>query len=197
MMTLKPAILMWLLSVHLWFEMVQAEVNLTNVRYNSPKTGFLIPIFCGEYFFFFAKKKQHKLSGIIQWKYEKRPFCNAFTGKKETFLQEIQFRFLKTKIKQVRQFLQNQTVYLDFNSAGITIQFASKKTYFTCVSRKCNYFSQKSDIFLAQIQTLPFSSLEQEIWLATKEIIPTLKTDMKPIKTVETTMYKIEYTQKK
>ncbi|XP_053969613.1 cardioactive peptide isoform X3 [Anastrepha obliqua] len=22
----------------------------------------------------------HKLSGIIQWKYEKRPFCNAFTG---------------------------------------------------------------------------------------------------------------------
>ncbi|EDV54105.1 cardioactive peptide [Drosophila erecta] len=22
----------------------------------------------------------HKLSGVIQWKYEKRPFCNAFTG---------------------------------------------------------------------------------------------------------------------
>nr|XP_014103518.2 cardioactive peptide isoform X2 [Bactrocera oleae] len=22
----------------------------------------------------------HKLRGIIQWKYEKRPFCNAFTG---------------------------------------------------------------------------------------------------------------------
>ncbi|KAH8312616.1 hypothetical protein KR044_011678, partial [Drosophila immigrans] len=24
--------------------------------------------------------QQHKLSGVIQWKYEKRPFCNAFTG---------------------------------------------------------------------------------------------------------------------
>ncbi|EDV93024.1 cardioactive peptide [Drosophila grimshawi] len=22
----------------------------------------------------------HKLSGVIQWKFEKRPFCNAFTG---------------------------------------------------------------------------------------------------------------------
>ncbi|XP_037942598.1 cardioactive peptide [Teleopsis dalmanni] len=25
-------------------------------------------------------KNVHKLSGVIQWKYEKRPFCNAFTG---------------------------------------------------------------------------------------------------------------------
>ncbi|XP_075166238.1 crustacean cardioactive peptide [Haematobia irritans] len=51
-MTLRPVLLMWLLSVHLWLQLVQAEVD----------------------------SKNHKLSGIIQWKYEKRPFCNAFTG---------------------------------------------------------------------------------------------------------------------
>ncbi|XP_005187969.1 cardioactive peptide isoform X2 [Musca domestica] len=45
-------LLVGLFTLYLWFDVTQAEVNLNN----------------------------HKLSGIIQWKYEKRPFCNAFTG---------------------------------------------------------------------------------------------------------------------
>ncbi|KAI8124690.1 Cardioactive peptide [Lucilia cuprina] len=48
MLTLKPCLLLCLLSAHLCYA-TEAEAN-------------------------------HKLSGIIQWKYEKRPFCNAFTG---------------------------------------------------------------------------------------------------------------------
>ncbi|TMW51102.1 hypothetical protein DOY81_003833 [Sarcophaga bullata] len=49
--TLKPSLLLWLLSVHLCF-CSESELNMAN----------------------------HKLSGLIQWRYEKRPFCNAFTG---------------------------------------------------------------------------------------------------------------------
>ncbi|KAM7361536.1 crustacean cardioactive peptide [Cochliomyia hominivorax] len=51
LITLKPCLLLWLLCAHLCFGN-EAEANMAN----------------------------HKLSGIIQWKYEKRPFCNAFTG---------------------------------------------------------------------------------------------------------------------
>ncbi|XP_055852650.1 cardioactive peptide [Episyrphus balteatus] len=33
---------------------------------------------------------KHKLSGIIEWNFEKRPFCNAFTGcgRKRTFISQ-------------------------------------------------------------------------------------------------------------
>ncbi|XP_073819817.1 crustacean cardioactive peptide isoform X2 [Musca autumnalis] len=51
-MTLNGVLFVGLFTLHLWFDVTQAEVNVNN----------------------------HKLSGIIQWKYEKRPFCNAFTG---------------------------------------------------------------------------------------------------------------------
>ncbi|XP_061386306.1 cardioactive peptide [Musca vetustissima] len=51
-MSLNAVLFVGLLTLHLWFDVSQAEVNANN----------------------------HKLSGIIQWKYEKRPFCNAFTG---------------------------------------------------------------------------------------------------------------------
>ncbi|XP_017003765.2 cardioactive peptide [Drosophila takahashii] len=39
----------------------------------------------------------HKLSGVIQWKYEKRPFCNAFTGcgRKRTYPSYPPFTLLK------------------------------------------------------------------------------------------------------
>ncbi|XP_037810289.1 cardioactive peptide isoform X2 [Lucilia sericata] len=48
MLTLKPCLLLCLISAHVCYA-TESEAN-------------------------------HKLSGIIQWKYEKRPFCNAFTG---------------------------------------------------------------------------------------------------------------------
>lgn len=40
---------------------------------------------------------QHKLSGIIQWKYEKRPFCNAFTGD----LNQLHIKNILTQINDI------------------------------------------------------------------------------------------------